>query len=100
MTSARIVLAALVCSATLAFAGAGSASAALSTANSKCRDFIGQKIVTLEDTLLKEQVKCHGNRSRGALDPSVNDIAPLLEGLVDVRLDNLKQWTEAKALFD
>jgi hypothetical protein len=66
-------LAALVVSAALPITGAGSAwAAALSSANSACRNFIGQKVVTLEDTILREQLKCHQNRSRGALDPSVD----------------------------
>jgi hypothetical protein len=66
MTSARIVLAGLVGSATLAVTSAGSASAALSKADSKCRDFIAQKILKLEDTLLREQIKCESQATLGA----------------------------------
>ena len=63
----------LIVVATLAISGAETASAAaLSSANTACRNFIGPKVVTLEDTILREQIKCHQNRSSGALDASVD----------------------------
>ncbi len=71
MRSARTVLA--LATLTLFVLREGAAWAdALSSGNSTCRDFIAQKVVALEDIVLREQIKCHQNRSSGALDPSVD----------------------------
>jgi len=39
-----------------------------------------------------------GPTKLAAADPSVDDVAPLLEGVVDSRLDNLQQWVVNTAL--
>lgn len=46
--------------------------AALSSENAACRDFIAKKVLTLEDTVLREQLKCHQNRSGGLLGAAVD----------------------------
>lgn len=45
---------------------------ALGSKDSACRNFIGTKVGTLADTIIREQVKCNQNRARGALDASVD----------------------------
>jgi hypothetical protein len=55
------------------FAGAGAAWAAtLGSADTSCRDFIAKKIVSLEDVILREQLKCHDKRARGLLDAAID----------------------------
>jgi YHYH protein len=73
-TSDRIVLpiAALVLSASVAMSAAGSAQAALSKEDAACRYYIGQKVITLADTLLREEIKCQQNRSLGKLDAGID----------------------------
>jgi len=73
MASVRVALplAAVVCVSSLLMSG-GVAGAALSSANTACRDAIAKTVVALEDTILNEQIKCHQARSRGVLDAGVD----------------------------
>jgi hypothetical protein len=75
MTSPSFVspIAALLISTMLVGLGIGPARAAtLGNADSACRYYIGSKTISLEDVVLREQIKCNQDRSRGTLDPSVD----------------------------
>lgn len=72
MASGRTLSAVAMVTVSAMLAGAGTAWAALGSADTACRDFISKKIIALEDVVLREQIKCGQNRGSGALAASVD----------------------------